>query len=208
MKPMARYVLATGLLALVSLIRPGAVEAQRSGVEIWSQTCGRCHMIQPANRYTSDQWESIMANMMILARMTDDEAAAVLEFLQGGAKEAASADSPAAPRSAGVAVASIGGVPAEALRVQQDGAEAVYRRLCLACHGREGKGDGSAAAALDPAPTDFSAAEFQEGRSDEEIAQAVTDGTGSMPGFGSQLSDEEIEALVEYVRHFGGDASS
>lgn len=208
MKPMARYVLAAGLLALVSLTHPGAVAAQRSGVEIWSQTCGRCHMIQPANRYTADQWESIMANMMILARMTDDEAAAVLEFLQSGAKEVASAEASATPRSAGVAVASLNGMPAAALRPQQNGSAEDYRRLCTACHGSQGKGDGPAAAAFDPAPTDFSAAEFQEGRTDEEISHAIADGSGAMPAFASQLSAEQMEALVAYIRHLGGGGSS
>ncbi len=68
---------------------PAAVSAQRSGVEIWSQTCGNCHKSQPASRYTTRRWESIATHMKIYARLTDGETRTVLEFLKNGAKDAA-----------------------------------------------------------------------------------------------------------------------
>ncbi|MBI4521396.1 MAG: cytochrome c, partial [Gemmatimonadetes bacterium] len=73
------------LLGAVALGYPLDASAQRSGVEIWSENCGRCHLPQPANRYTADQWETIVSNMRLVARLTDADAEAVLEFLSGGA---------------------------------------------------------------------------------------------------------------------------
>jgi mono/diheme cytochrome c family protein len=40
-------------------------------------------------------------------------------------------------------------------RVSPEGAEIVYRRYCASCHGVEGRGDGPAAGALTPPPTDL-----------------------------------------------------
>jgi mono/diheme cytochrome c family protein len=60
-----------------------------------------------------------------------------------------------------------------------------------------------AAAAMDPKPTDFTSAEYQEGRTDEEIAAAISAGKGSMPAYGEKLSEEAIEGLVAYIRTLG-----
>ncbi|HET7039202.1 MAG TPA: hypothetical protein VFH97_04900, partial [Gemmatimonadales bacterium] len=131
--------LAAGLLTLAAA--PTRLEAQRSGVEIWSQTCGRCHLPQPAIRYTADQWESIMLDMALFARMTDDDAEAVLEFLKGGARRVAAADP--APRDDGLlaVLASVGQVQIPP-PFPQDGAGAeLYSRNCTVCHGKAGKGD-------------------------------------------------------------------
>jgi len=77
----------------------------------------------------------------------------------------------------------------------------------VTCHGSQGKGDGPAAAAFNPKPSDFTSAEFQAARSDEQIAKAITDGSVGMPRFGGQLTGAQIEELVTYVRHFGGGTS-
>jgi len=74
------------LVVSATAASPVATAAQRSGVEIWAQTCGRCHRPQPARRYTAEAWETIIAQMRIYARLTDDEANAVLQFLKSGAK--------------------------------------------------------------------------------------------------------------------------
>ncbi|MFQ5561886.1 MAG: hypothetical protein ACE5FU_15060, partial [Nitrospinota bacterium] len=74
---------------------PTTAEAQRSPVEVWSQTCGKCHQSQPASRYTVRKWESIATHMKIHARLTDEESDSVLEFLKEGAKDAVTAIPPA-----------------------------------------------------------------------------------------------------------------
>ena len=183
-----------GVLMAFSL--PTSVQAQRSGVETWSQTCGNCHRIQPANRYTADQWETIMNRMATWARLTDDESDAVLEFLKGGAKRIAVAEA-AAPQLVLLASANMRGFDLSSL-VRDP--EEDFASLCVACHGAKGKGDGPAAIAFNPRPADLSDPEFQEARSDVELEVAVTKGKDTMPGFENQLTPEQITGVVAYVR--------
>ena len=55
------------------------------------------------------------------------------------------------------------------------GAE-VYKSYCATCHGDTGKGDGVAAAALDPKPRDLSNAEYVSGLTDEHIKKVIAEG--------------------------------
>lgn len=187
-------VLAGGALCVLTALPPEQAVAQRSGVEIWSQTCGNCHVIQPANRYTADQWSSIMVHMRIQARLPDADADAVLQFLQGGARQMASEHLPAPG-----AVLLASAVPDVGLFAASD-SSAVFTSLCVACHGRAGDGKGPAAAALNPSPTDLTDTEFQDARADADLEAALRDGKGTMPGFGNQLTPDQIKALVGYIR--------
>jgi cytochrome c5 len=202
---MMSALLAAGLLAPAAA--PAGLEAQRSGVEIWSQTCGRCHLPQPAIRYTADQWESIMLDMAIFARMTDDDAAAVLEFLKGGARRVASTE-PAQRNERPVAVlASAGSIRVEAPDPQGAAGSELYSRNCSVCHGKTGRGDGSAAASLNPKPTNLADSTFQGSRTDDQLTEAIARGTGTMPGFGTRLGDDAVQALVAYIRTLNTGAS-
>lgn len=68
----------------------------------------------------------------------------------------------------------------------------VYANHCAVCHGANGEGGvgfklvGGATAKKYPNP--------------KTTRQIVEKGRGAMPGWGSQLSDEEIDAVVRYVR--------
>ena len=77
-----------------------------------------------------------------------------------------------------------------------------YQRACARCHGE--RGQGGAASAEAPAPRDFTDAAWQESRSASEIAEVVRTGKGPMPSFEGVLNAEEIEAVAEVVRSFGG----
>lgn len=77
-------------------------------------------------------------------------------------------------------------------------AAALYRASCAGCHGVDGRGGGPTLPAGIMAP-DLTHAEVQE-RSDEELARVVRGGRGVMPGFGEQLNERGIAALVEHVR--------
>ena len=68
-----------------------------------------------------------------------------------------------------------------------DGA-AVYSRNCARCHGANG--EGGEAPALDG---------LIPGISEPELTDVVTNGTGSMPAFGSFLIEEDIEAVVQFL---------
>lgn len=73
------------LIGVTIGIVPNQAVGQRSGVEIWSQTCNRCHMSQPTSRYDARHWNSIIRHMKIHARLTDKEAELVGQFLIDGA---------------------------------------------------------------------------------------------------------------------------
>jgi mono/diheme cytochrome c family protein len=191
MRALKRIVLAGAVLA-ISL--PANLAAQRSGVEVWSQTCGNCHMNQPPDRYTADHWASIMTHMKIAANLTDDESEAALEFLQAGARKVAEAE----PRPAeGVQVASS---DPTFLPISAANGAKIYKKQCIACHGEKGKGDGPAAAAFNPRPSNLADAELMQGLTEEELREAVAEGKGAMPGFASILPPEDLEAVLKYIR--------
>ena len=88
---MKRLFTIVSLTALLSVLSSPAQAQERTGVEIWSQSCGNCHTAQPPVRYTADQWESITMHMTITARLTDEEMMAVKQFLESGARKLADA---------------------------------------------------------------------------------------------------------------------
>lgn len=76
-----------------------------------------------------------------------------------------------------------------------------YSASCTACHGAAADGKGPAAAALKPAPADFTSAAFWAGRDDESVKVVIKAGKPgtSMMAF-SQLSDADLDNLVAYLR--------
>lgn len=87
-------------------------------------------------------------------------------------------------------------------------AQAQYDTLCAVCHGPQGRGDGPAGAALEPKPLNFHFRAFQERMPPGATHWVIKNGLGNtprrsgMPAFG-QLPDDQIWALVEYVRRLG-----
>ena len=79
----------------------------------------------------------------------------------------------------------------------------LYRTLCVACHGAEGKGDGPAGAKLDPAPSNFHNAERMAQRSAYGLYNTISLGVAgtAMAAF-KQLSEEDRWALAFYVAGF------
>ena len=75
----------------------------------------------------------------------------------------------------------------------------IYSQLCAVCHGNNGAGDGITAAALQPKPANFRTALFQN-QSDGTIYFKISDGRPPMPPFKSQLSDQQIWAIIHYLR--------
>jgi mono/diheme cytochrome c family protein len=78
-----------------------------------------------------------------------------------------------------------------------DGA-ALFQQKCAMCHGADGKGDGPAAAALNPRPKDFANPEFwKPTMTDQKIAETIRKGHSDMPPMDQNPAD--IEALVRYL---------
>lgn len=81
---------------------------------------------------------------------------------------------------------------------------ALYVTTCSPCHGAKGKGDGPAAANLNPKPRDHSNAEIMNKLTDDHIGTVIKKG-GAVFGFPNmpsqpQLKEDEIDALIAHVR--------
>ncbi len=85
----------------------------------------------------------------------------------------------------------------------EDG-KALYEKHCTKCHGADGKGDTKMGKKLDI--KDFTDAKVQASFKDEDLLKAikegVKDGDKTRMKAAEGLSDEEMKALVTYVRAF------
>lgn len=75
----------------------------------------------------------------------------------------------------------------------------LYVTNCSPCHGNKGKGDGPAAAALNPKPADHSSALVQS-ETDGSLFWKLSEGRNPMPGYKKILSDKQRWELVNYIR--------
>jgi mono/diheme cytochrome c family protein len=76
-----------------------------------------------------------------------------------------------------------------------DAAALFGAQRCAGCHGADGKGK------MKGAP-DFTDAAWQKKETDAEFAAQIKNGKKPMPAYGDKLSEDEIKALVSYVRSF------
>jgi len=92
--------------------------------------------------------------------------------------------------------------PGSASAEAETAGQATYGAQCAMCHGELGKGDGPAAAMLNPKPKDLSAPDFWTGRTEESVAEIVRQGKAgsAMMGYQSVLTAEQIRDVVTYLR--------
>ncbi len=79
----------------------------------------------------------------------------------------------------------------------------VYTTYCLSCHGANLRGDGPLSGSLNPPPTDFDAPHAKVHPNSDLIywIQYGIQGT-AMPGFRSQLSDQDIRDVIAYIQNW------
>jgi mono/diheme cytochrome c family protein len=72
-----------------------------------------------------------------------------------------------------------------------------FKVRCMMCHGADGSGD-------TPAGKIFKAASLTDPmvttKSDEELHTVIKNGKNKMPPFKTQLTDEQIDAVIGYIR--------
>jgi cytochrome c6 len=73
----------------------------------------------------------------------------------------------------------------------------VYKDKCIGCHGADGSGDTPVGKAQKAG--DLRSAPIQ-GQSDAQLALTVSKGKGKMQPFGKKLTQDEITAVVKYLR--------
>ena len=91
----------------------------------------------------------------------------------------------------GAGTTAAGGAATTAAASDVDG-QALYEDQCASCHSKDGSGG------FGP-----SLQGIQDRFSEEEEADIIANGQGSMPGFSGDLSAEEIAAIVAYTHTLG-----
>jgi cytochrome c6 len=76
----------------------------------------------------------------------------------------------------------------------------VFKSKCVLCHGADGTGNTPLGKQLQAA--NLRSKDVQK-LSDAELHQIVHDGKANMPSFADQLSDDEIDHVIQYVRALG-----
>ena len=81
----------------------------------------------------------------------------------------------------------------------------LFEKTCVLCHGQEGKGDGPAAAALNPRPKSF-ADPAVVAKPDKELFDTITKGRPGTPmaSFEKTLTEQQRWDILAYVRSLGG----
>jgi len=87
----------------------------------------------------------------------------------------------------------------------------VYKHMCVFCHGTDGNGGGKATGYLYPWPRDFRKGVFKHRTTpsgslplDKDIFATIKNGIAgtAMPGWGASLTEDEIWAVIKYIKTF------
>jgi mono/diheme cytochrome c family protein len=153
---------------------------------------------QPPAADAADKEEDSMAISLAARTGGLALAAVVLLVLGAGGPAPAQAQAPwVAPASE---KAKKNPLPSAKKTVEQG--EKIAKVNCVSCHGSKGKGDGAAAAALNPKPADWTSKRVQD-ETDGEIFWKITTGRGAMPSW-RHLPDNDRWAVVRYIRTLAG----
>ena len=79
-------------------------------------------------------------------------------------------------------------------------AKGTFDAQCAKCHGKDGRAH-TMRGRLSHA-RDMTNASWQNEVTDERLFNSITKGKGKMPAYGKKLSEDQIDALVRYVRQF------
>lgn len=85
------------------------------------------------------------------------------------------------------------------LAADAKGGKATYDRLCVACHGADGKGNPAMTKVFGEKTLNIATKETGQ-KKDEELLKVVTEGRGKMPASGKGLSKQEQKEILEHVR--------
>lgn len=85
------------------------------------------------------------------------------------------------------------------------GGAGIFKTKCVLCHGADGAGNTPLGKQMQAA--NLHSKEVQK-LSDEELRKIVHEGRANMPAFGGQLTDDEIDQVIQYVRQFGRPAKT
>jgi cytochrome c553 len=104
-----------------------------------------------------------------------------------------------------VMILSVALLIAGAVSVRAADAKENWEKSCAKCHGTDGKGKTKMGEKLEV--KDYTSAKVQEEFKDDKLTKAIKDGVKDgdktkMKAFGDVLSEDEIKALVKFIRDF------
>ncbi len=112
---------------------------------------------------------------------------------------------PAFLLGAGLALAETPALEKDLTKFDLEDGKAVYGMYCATCHGATGKGDGAAAAALNPKPRDLTDVEYITTRSWEDLREVIAQGGANagmsalMPAWSGALRRAQIDNVLAYI---------
>ena len=62
--------------------RPASLVVEKSGAQLWTDNCMRCHNLRGPETYSATQWEVAVHHMRLRANLTGQEARKITEFLK------------------------------------------------------------------------------------------------------------------------------
>jgi mono/diheme cytochrome c family protein len=77
--------------------------------------------------------------------------------------------------------------------------QANYQKLCVSCHGKDGKGNPAMAKAMGEKGLNLTTAEAKALK-DDDILKIITEGKGKMPASAKSLTKQEQQDLVSYTK--------
>lgn len=58
------------------------IKIERSGAQLWGETCSRCHLAPSPSSYNDTDWSTIELHMRIRANITEADSKKIFEFLR------------------------------------------------------------------------------------------------------------------------------
>ena len=75
----------------------------------------------------------------------------------------------------------------------------IYDKICWACHGMHGKGDGPVSITLTVKPANFENNDIK-GKTDDQLFNSIYNGYKTMNAYKGNLTKEEVNSTVAYIR--------
>jgi copper transport protein len=96
----------------------------------------------------------------------------------------------------------VSGLPNPVDSVSYEQGKTLYEARCLSCHGPTGRGDGPAAAGMNPPPANFQVHLAGGAHSDTQLFGWISNGIADtdMPAFKAILSEDERWQIVNYIK--------
>lgn len=105
---------------------------------------------------------------------------------------------PVVTASFGLSLFAASGAKLSSEAVTSADAGTIYKRDCASCHGRDGRG--RTRKGRQTRARDLTDAPWQDDVSDERLFNSISNGRGKMPAFRKTVTENDIDALVAFIR--------